>query len=179
MAYGILIPNAIAALNVDAWNRSAVSASAVENGNIVILSAKSTTAGEGEVFTAVVPSTSNGLTNAWIAYEPEVVLTAAKYKGIDPDPRNFRNEIGDVFSVLKPQLGDILTLTADNFSAAFSSNTHANATNSTGGLKLVWGNSQTGSVFSVKYLATTYISLGTGSVDSQRVTAYQVEVVGL
>ena len=179
MSYGVLNPDSIAALNVDAWNRHAVSASAVENGNIVILSGKSATAGEGEVWTAVVPSTSAGLTNVWIAFEPEVVLTAAKYKGLDPDPRNFRNEIGDVFSVFKPQLGDILTLTADNFSAAFSANTHANATNSTGGLKLVWGNSQTGSVFSVKYLATTYMSLGSGAIDSQRITSYQCEVVGL
>lgn len=179
MAYGVLVPNKIAAMNIDSFNRSAVSASAVENGNIVVLSAKSATAGEGEVWTAAVPSTSNGLTGVWIAYEPELVLTAAKYKGLDPDPRNFRNEIGSIFSVFKPQLGDILTLTADNFSAAFSSNTHANATDSTGGLKLVWGNSQTGSVFSVKYLNTTYISLGTGAINSQRVTAYQVEVVGL
>ncbi len=179
MSYGVIIPNAIAAKDIDSLNRSAVSASAVENGNIVILATKSTTAGEAEVWTATVPSTGAGLTGVWMAYEPEVVLTASKYKGLDPDPRNFRNEIGDVFSVFKPQLGDIITLTADNFSAAFSANTHANATNSTGGLKLVFGNSQTGSVFSLKYLATTYISLGSGTVDSQRVTAYVMEVVGL
>jgi hypothetical protein len=179
MAYGILIPNAIAALNVDAWNRSAVSASAVENGNIVILASKSTTAGESEVWTATVPSSGAGLTGVWICYEPEVVLTASKYKGLDPDPRNFVNAIGDIFSVFKPQLGDILTMSADCFSGAFSSHTHANATNSTGGLKLVWGSSQTASVFSVKYLATSYVSIGTGAIDNQRVVMYDVEVVGL
>lgn len=179
MSYGVLIPNAIAAKDIDSFNRSAVSASAVENGNIVILSAKSATAGEGEAWTALVPSTGNGLTGVWMAYEPELVLTASKYKGLDPDPRNFRNEIGDVFSVFKPQLGDIVTLTADNFSAAFSSNTHAIATDTTGGLKLVWGNSIGSSVFALKYLATTYISLGTGAIASQRVTAYELEVVAL
>ena len=178
MAYGVLIQNAVAAKDVDSYNRSAVCASAVENGNIVILTGKSATAGQEEVFTAVVPSTANGLTGVWMAYEPEVVLTAAKYKGLDPDPRNFRNEATKVFSVFKPQLGDIITLTADNFSAAFSSNTHANATDGQGP-KLVWGNSQTASVFSLKYLATTYISLGTGDISNQRVVAYTCEVVGL
>lgn len=179
MAYGVIIPAAIAAKDVDSFVRSAVCASAVENGNIVVLSGKSTTSGEKEMFTAVVPSTSNGLTGVWMAYEPEVVLTAAKYKGLDPDIRNFRNEATKPFTVFKPQLGDLLLMSADCFSAAFSSNTHANATDSTGGLKLVWGNSQTASVFSVKYLATEYISLATGAIDSQRIPCYLVEVVGL
>lgn len=179
MSYGVMIPTAIAAKDVDAWNRSAVSASAVENGNIVMLTGKSATAGQEEVFTAVVPSTANGLTGVWMVGDPEVVITASKYKGLDVDPRNFNVAATKVFSVFKPQLGDMVMLSADNFSAAFSSNTHGNATDTTGALKLVWGNSQTGSVFSVKYLATTYLSIGTGAIDSQRVTMYLCEVVGL
>ena len=119
MSYGVCLPVSVAALNIDAFNRSAVSASAVENGNVVVLATKSTTAGEAEVWTATVPSTGNGLTGLWMAYEPELVLTSSgssQYKGLDPDPRNFRNEIGDIFSVFKPQLGDIITLTDDALS---------------------------------------------------------------
>ena len=179
MSYGVLIPNQIAARNVDAWVRSAKSASAVENGNIVVLSGLSSTAGESEVWEAIVPSTGNGLTQVWIASEPELVKTGS-YRGLDPDPRNFRNEIGDIFTVFKPQLGDIITLTADNFSGAKGgSDLHGNATDTTGGLELVWGVSQTGSVFSVKWLETTYISIGTGAINTQRVTAYRMVVVGL
>lgn len=183
MSYSVFIPNAIAALNVDAWNRSAVSASNIENGNLLVLSGKSATAGESECWTAIAPSTSDGLTGLWIAYEPEVVLTvsgSSQYKGLDPDPRNFINLAGKVFSCFKPQLGDIFTVSADWFSGAKGgSDTHANATNSTGGFFPVWGTSQTASVFSVKLLSTTYISLATGAMDTQRITAYQVEVVGL
>ena len=179
MSHGVFVPNAVAAKNVDAWSRSAISASAVDNGNIVILSGLSSTAGEGEVWTAVVPSTSAGLTGVWVVTEPEIVKTGS-YRGIDPDPRNFYNAIGDVFTVIKPQLGDIFLLTADNFSGSKgSSDVYGNATDTTGGLKLVWGASQTASVFSVKWLETTYISIGGGAIDTQRVTAYRVQVVGV
>jgi hypothetical protein len=180
MAYGILIPNAIAAQNVDAWIRNARSASIVENGNIVVLTERSTTSGESEVFMAEIPAASDpGLTGVWMVCDPELVWTGS-YRGLDPDVRNFRVAVGKVFTVFKPQLGDIITLTADNFSGAkASSNVYGNATDSTGGLKLVWGDTQTGSVFSVKWLATTYISIGSGAIDTQRVTAYKLEVVGL
>ena len=180
MSNGILIPNAIAAQNVDAWNRSAVCAVAVHNGKIVVLTERSTTAGESEVFLAETPATSDpGLTGCWMVYEPELVWTSS-YRGLDPDPRNFSVAAGKIFTVFKPQLGDIITLTADNFSGAKgTSNTFGNATDSTGGLKLVWGDNQTGSVFSVKWLATTYISIGSGAIDTQRVTAYKFQVVGL
>ena len=66
MSHNVMIPNAIAAMNVDAWNRSGVHASAVDNGNIVKLTGLSATAGESEVWTAVTPSTSNGLTDVWM-----------------------------------------------------------------------------------------------------------------
>lgn len=183
MAYSIFVPRAYASKNVDAWVRSAVCASDLENGNLVKLTTRSTTAGEGEVFTAVTPSTSNGLTDLWIAFEPEIVRTfsgSSEYRNIDPDPRNFLIKAAKVFSVLKPQLGDIYRVSADWFSGSKgASDTHANATDSTGGFFPVWGTSQTSSVLSFKLLATTYFSIGTGNIDNQRITAYDVEVVGL
>ena len=178
MAYGVMIPTSVGAKDVDSWTRSAVCASPVENGTAVILTGKSATAGEAEAFTAVLPTTGNGLTGVWIAGEPEVVLTTGKYKGLDSDVRNFRNEANKVFTVFKPQLGDLIELSADCFTGAFSSNTHANCTDGASG-KWVWGNSQTASVASLKYLATKYISIGTGAVDNQRVVSYLLEVVGL
>jgi len=182
--HAVLVPNAIASLNVDAYNRPAKSASDVDNGNIVILTGKSATAGESEVWTAVVPSTSNGLTGVWMANGEELSLTISgnsTYKGLNPDPRQAYNVAGKVFSVFKPQLGDIITITADGLAGTYIANTttHVNATDSTGGLKPVWGNSQTSNVFSMKLLGVTYISLADGSIGNQRVTAYQFVVVGL
>ena len=43
-----------------------------------------------------------------MAAEPEVVLTDEKYKGLDPDIRNFYNVSGTVYSAFKPQVGDII-----------------------------------------------------------------------
>lgn len=180
MAQNVLVQNAVAALDVNSYNRSGVHASAaVDNGNIVILSGLSTTAGESEVWTALTPSTGNGLTGVWMVAEPEVVITGGKYKGINPDPRDFSVAALKPFSCFKPQLGDIITMTADGFAGTKSTNTFANATDTTGGLKPVWGATQTASVFSLKLLATTYISIGSGAIDSQRVVAYKLQVVGL
>ena len=184
MTHAVLIPKQIAAMNVDAWNRSCVSSVDVDNGNIVILSGKSTTAGESEVWTGVTPSTSDGLTGVWMAYEPEVVVTVSgslQFKGLDPNPQNFTNLATKVFSIFKPKIGDIVELTGDGLAGTYiaGTTTHVNATNSTGGLKPVWGNSQTSSVFSMKLLGTGYVSIGSGAINTQRVTTYIFEVVGV
>jgi hypothetical protein len=182
-AHGVLIPVVIAAKDIDSLNRSAISALDFDNGNVMVLNGKSATAGESEVWTGIVPSTSNGLTGLWMAYEPEIVVTtsgSSEYKGLDPNPQNFYNINGDVFSIFRPQLGDILTLTADALSGAYSAGvtTHVNATNS-GGKQLVWANAVGTGILSLKFLAVSYISLATGGIDTQRVTAYTFEVVVL
>lgn len=183
MAYhGILVPEAIAAAQVDAWNRSVISASALDNGNVVVLAAKSSTSGEGEVWTATEPSTSAGLTGLWMVYSgEEIPVTDSRYKGLDPDPRNFWTPAGKVVSAYKPQLGDIILVNAEALTGTYIANTttHVNATNSTGGYKLLWGNSQTASVLSYKLLGVKYFSLATGAIDTQRITAYEFECVGL
>jgi len=176
--HGVLIPNQIAALNVDSLNRHAsASAIDIDNGNVFALLSKSTVAGESEVWVPSTPTTGS-LANLWMAYaSDEIVVTNAKYKGIDPDPRNFFNAAGDVFSAFKPMLYDIITLTGDALDGTYIANTttHVNATNGT--MKLTWGNSQTADVTSFKLLAVTYISLATGAIDDQRETAYQFECV--
>lgn len=183
MSYSVFIPMAYAAKDVDAWVRNAKYASTLQNGNLVKLTTRTGTTGEDEVFTAVIPSTGNGLTGLWIVNEPVIVTTTSGslvYRGLNQDPRNFLIAASKVVSVFKPQLGDIYRVSADWFSGAKGgSDTYANATDTTGGLTPVWGTSQTGSVFSVKLLATTFISIGSGGIDNQRVTTYDVEVVGL
>lgn len=181
MAYhGILIPEAVAATNVDSFNRSGVATFDVDNGHIVELGGKSTTAGESEVFSASAASGSS-LVSLWMVYQgDEVVTTDSRYKGLDPDPRNFFVPAGKVFSCFKPQLGDIILITSAGLSGSqpTASYTHVNGT--VASPVLTWGTSQTADVLSFKYLATKYVSLATGTLaDLQRVVAYEFECVGV
>lgn len=179
MAYhGILIPRAIMATNVDSLNRSVVDAADIDNGNVMVMGARSTTAGLAEVFEVSQPVT-NSLTGLWMAYSGDEIVLTGNYKGLDPDPRNFYNKAGQVFSAYKPQLADIILVNAEALGGTFigGTTTHVNATDQS--WKLVWGNSQTASVLSYKLLSVSYISLATGGIDSQRQTAYILECVGL
>lgn len=173
MAHAVLIPSAIAAMNIDSYNRSVLSASAVDNGNVLVMDAEYTSGSLTEVFKVTAPSGSGA--GLWMAYSgDEIVLTDVKYKGLDPDPRNFYNVAGKVFSAFKLQVGDIIVVTADAFTGARTAETYAAPTTS---YALLWTPGLATSGVCFKYIATTYISLATGAIDSQRVTAYKLECV--
>ena len=76
MANGVVIKNRVAAMNVDSYNRSAVTGSGVDisinNGYIFRLDAQSGSSGYEEVW-AVEKCDANAstLNNAWMAYSPE------------------------------------------------------------------------------------------------------------
>ncbi len=182
MTHGILVQSKVAALNIDSLNRSVVGTADIDNGMVFTLATRNTSAtyGQNEVWDATVPATGAGLTQLWMAYEPEVVVTVSgsnKFKGIDNDPRNFYNITGDVFTAFKPQLGDILLITADSLGTGTGAESaFAVATNAT--YKLTWAAAAV-SGLSLKYLSTQYVSIGTGAIDNQRVTAYSFEVVAL
>jgi hypothetical protein len=176
MSYGVMIPTALAATNVDAWNRSCIAYTgegAFENGGIVALTAKSTTAGQSELWSAYIPVTAT-LPYVWMVYDPELVWTGS-YRGLDPDVRNYYVAEGRTFSAFLPQVHDLVLMDADCFTGAKGANTFANATN--GSPQIVWGMSQSSTCFAMKYIATQYISIGTGAIDSQRVDAYLMEVI--
>lgn len=182
MAHNILNARLVAAKSVDALNRSAVAAFDVDNGNLVKLTTRSADADKTEVFTAVTPSTGNGLTGLWMVFQSEVVLTpfgSGYLSGFNNDITAFYIPTGKVFSVFKPQLGDIVEMTADGLAGTKSTNTFVNATDTTGGVKPVWGATQTASVFSMKLLETSYFPYTTGAIGDQRLTSYVFEVVGL
>jgi len=175
MANGVIKKVAVVAQNIDAYNRSAKINAEVQNGSCLSLSGLVTTAGETEVWTGVTPATAT-LGELWMVATPEVVVTDGKYKGLDPDPRNFVNSANDILDVFKPQVGDIIILTADAVGGTKSTNTFVVATD--GELKLQWGASAV-SGLSLKLREETSISIGTGAIGSHKVTAYKFEVVAV
>lgn len=176
MAHGIIQLDAISAQLDVALNRNAKAAYALDNGNVFQLLTKSATAGEGEVWNATAVAATAGLTHLWMAAEPVQVVTVGAFKNIDVDPRNFEIAAGKVFSAFKPQVGDIITLSADALGGTKASNGFVVATAAEKALQ--WGAAAV-SGLSLKLLGDSYISVADGSIGKQRVTAYQFEVVAI
>jgi hypothetical protein len=178
MAKGVIVQSQVAAMNVDSYNRSATASYDVENGMVFYFNGKSATTGEAELWSAATPVTAS-LTNLWMAYEPEVVLTVSgtkQFKGIDVDPQDFYVPSGTPFSAFQPKIGDLILMTDDALAGTKSSNQYVVATN--GAAKLTWAASAI-SGLTLKLVATQYISIGFSMPASQRVTAYQFEVVAV
>ncbi len=175
MSHGLVILNKVAASDIDALNRVAVSADDVDNGYVFELLTRSTTTGESEVWTATA-SAGGRLTNIWMAYSPEIVEVVSgsnKFKGIDSDPLNFYHVAGEMIDCFKPQIGDIITLTADALTGA-SQLAYAKITGAD--YKLNWSGTAAAGL-TLTWLETTYISKPTGLIsETQRVTAYKFAV---
>lgn len=175
MTHAVLIQNQVAAMNVASYNRSVTTGSdPVDNGNVFSLVAQSSGSG-AEVWVVSTPVTGS-LGGLWMACSPEVNTLedgSLQYRGLNQDPRNFYNIGGKVFDAFKPVVGDIITLTVDAFDTAPSAFAVAATTVKT----LVAASGHVAGVFTLRYLATTYISIGSGAIDSQRVTAYKMEVI--
>ena len=157
MAKSILIPSLIAAKNIDTLNRSFVSKTDLDNGNVFGKGELSTNAGESQVYQTVTPTTGS-LTGLWMAYSPEdVVLTDGlgnQFKVGTLDPRAFTNIAGTVFSGFKPQVGDLVLVSADGISG--EANSYAVAANGTS--KLAFASAAIDGL-SFKVVETTYIRM--------------------
>lgn len=179
MTHAVAVLSKVAAQNIDSYNRSALGTADLENGNLVCLATRNTAATRGleEVWDATKPATAT-LSGLWMVYEPEIVDIIANsktFRGIDVDPQDFYIPSGNVFSVFKPQLGDLVLLTADAFSNSRTAESYAIAADNS--YELLW--STIGAGLSFKYLATEYVSLGSGAINNQRVAAYLLEAVVL
>lgn len=173
--HAILIPSKVAAKNVEAWVRPAISASNIDNGNVVMLSTVSGTTGEGEVWNATAPTSASAV--VWMAGEPEMPFAVAGdnlYRGLG-NIQDYYNSASKVFTVFKPQKGDIITLTAEAFNAVPT----AYAITSSGKYTLETTATAASSGFCLKYLATNWIPSASGSaIGSGRIVSYRMECVG-
>jgi hypothetical protein len=176
MTHNVLIPNKVAAKDVDAYVRPVICASAVDNGNVFQLNSMSGTTGEGEVFVATAP-TSASSTDCWMAGQPEQPFATAGnniYYGLG-NIQDFYNSASAVFTAFRLNKGDIITVTAD---AMDSATPQAYAVPVTGTFKFAWAPAASTGL-SFRYLSTTYIPIASGSsIGSGRVTAFRLECIG-
>lgn len=181
MAHAVMIPSKVAAKNVDAWVLPATSASAdLDNGNVVSIAGQSTATGQGEVWLALQPLTATLASGLYMVGEPEVVLTESgsyQFKNIDPDPRNFYNKQGSIFTIFKLQVGDLVKLTADALAGTQSANTFVVATNAS--YKLTWASAAISGLSLSLINDADYISIPDGSIGTQRVAAKKFRVVAI
>jgi len=176
--HAVLIPNKIAAKNIDSKVRPAISASAIDNGNIMQLNQKSGTSGEPEVWLATAPTTASAV-RVWMAGAPEQPFAVAGdnvYYGLG-NIQDFYTSACTVFTVFQLSVGDIVTLTSD---ALDSTTAAAYAISVNGKYTLEWSATAPSSGFGLRYLNTTYIPVASGSaIGSGRITAYQFEVYSI
>jgi len=170
MSKSVVILSSVAAKNVDAFNKSGKHATeAMENGCVVTPGAKSTTAGEGDVYVCTI-STSVDTDIFNMVYEAPVPVVAGKYKGITDDPREFEIPATNTFNMYKPQVGDEIVITADGLYGSKASNTFIKPIS--GQKKLGWAGDATSVTLAYKLEGTTFVSIG-----NERATAYKFRCV--
>lgn len=166
-----------AAKNVDIYNGSFIYEDAdLQNGSVF---AKGDEYSE-QVYEIEAPATGS-LNGLWMASSPvDTILTDAtgnQYKPGILDPRAFTNPKGLVFSAFKPQVGDIITISADGIDGDYDDTMlYVNAAD--GEFKLEFGTTQTADALSFKIIKPTYISVASANaIGSQRIVAYKLECV--
>lgn len=173
MAYGIVLPLDVAALNIDASNKTFISSDDIENGSVFTLGA--VVSGQEDEFAAVKPATANLAKQFYMAMSPERIVTTINgqtYYDLVKDPRAFINVAGEPIDGVMLKIGDTVRLSADALAGSYvgsgSVTTHVVAVDNA--YQLTWA---TGAIsgLSLKNTRTTYISVPS-ALGSQRVTAY-------
>lgn len=180
MTHCVLIPNKIAANNVDSFVRPVVSASPMDNGMVMQLKSKSGETGYEEVWVNTWPQTGS-LCDLWMAMEPEVPFVTSGtnvIKGIGT-VRDFYISACTVFSAYKPQKGDIITMTSEAFEGGTvpTDGQYAVAANERWTLKAS-ATPVGDDILTYRYLGTQKIPFGSGSaIGVQYITGYQLECI--
>jgi hypothetical protein len=174
--------NKVMAMDVSSLNRSVISGSEsgspadVDNGKCFWLAAQSSTSGQKECWT-LATATTGSLAGLWMAATPPVPVTVDGtliYRGLNDDPRRFYNVGGMVFDAFRPHPGDIITLSGDCLTGSAEAAYAVAVTNME---KLLWASAPVSAALCLRYLATTYISIGSGAIGTHQVAAYKFEVL--
>lgn len=178
---GFVLRSAVSAHTDQALNRRGIYASAnLDNGSVMQLLTQSTDADKSRVWVATAPATGAGLQNLWMASTDGVVSVISNgktYRGLSNDfISDFTNVAGEIIDFFKPQVGDIVEMTAESLGGTKGANTFVVATDAE--VKLQWGAGAV-SGLSLKLIGESFVSKGTGAIASQRVLTYKFEVVAI
>lgn len=178
---GYIKKNAVAAHNVESLNRRGIfTGSALDNGSVMQLLTQSTDADKSQVWVATAPAAGAGLQNLWMAATEGVVsitVGGKTYRGLSNDFINdFTNQAGEIIDFYKPQIGDVIEVTDATIGGTKGANTFAVATASQN--KLQWGAAAVAGL-SLKLIGDSFVSLGTGAINTQRVVTRKFEVVAI
>lgn len=113
--HNVVIKSQVAAMNIDAWTRTAVCEQDVDNGAVLALKEYSDDPAEGMVWKGEqATATSKHL---WMVVTPEVVSTElldGQYaRNLVVDPRAFVNRAGSMLDVFLMHYGDIIEMTGE------------------------------------------------------------------
>ena len=169
--HAVLIPAAVVAKDVDAYVRPAISASAVDNGNVFTLSKSGVS---DESFLATFPTSASAV-RCWMAGEPEMPFAVAgsnEYRGFGRI-QDFYNSASKTFTAFKLNVGDIIQLSADGLDSATAS-TYAVPTNGTG--KFTWATAASTGL-TLRYLRTVTVPQPNASaIGAGRITMFEFDV---
>jgi len=176
MAHTVLIPNKIVADDVDAYVRPFMAPQNMDNGYVFTLNSLSSTGGS-EVWAVTVPTTGS-LSGLWMQMEPEIPFLASGtnvYNGLGTI-RDFYVSASQVATAFKPQVGDIITVTAEAFTSgtAPTAGQYANAVNGAFTLTAV-ATSGAGQSWALREI--NYIPFADGTIGSSRLVSYRLECV--
>ena len=172
----VVVLNKVAAFNVDAYVRPVVAQQNMDNGYFFTLNTVSTGSAV-ECWIPTVPTTGS-LSGVWMLKEPEIPFLANGtnvYNGLGTI-RDFYVSASQVATAIKPQVGDIITVTAEAFTSGTvpAAGEYANVVNgaftltkaTTSGVGQSWICREVNS-----------IPYADGTIGSQRLTSYRLECV--
>lgn len=172
MAKGYMIEGRIQAKDVEALNRTAVSANDIDGGTLVALS----TYANGE-FTATKSTSGQGL---WMAYNPSEHFTKVGdkvYAGLSKDPRDYTNLANRPIDIFKPQVGDLIALTDGNIKTADIASVEVGKFLEQGANGYEVKASATASTTSLKVLAVEVLPFPQAGIGMEFAKKYLCEVV--
>lgn len=181
--HGIFIPRQIGAMNVDIWNRHAISGSVVgdvDNGSVFQLTGKSSEIDEFEVWTTALTSASPVNDVLWMAYSGEDFMPSLQPATSADDIKEFTNLQGKVFPAYRPQVHDLITLNADAILTTYADG-DLYLVPVTGEKKMDWASTPAASGLCYKYIQDITIPFGSTSLNSSfasgREAAYIFECI--
>ena len=167
----VIIKRAVAATNVDSYNRSAVAEQNIPNGAVFSLPTKDTS--DELLWNVTAPEAyENGL---WMATSPEVIY-ADKSTGGSADPRDFVNIAGRPIDATLLVAGDIVEMTGDGITGIGSTaNTYLVA--DTGFILVATTAAPTTGGIALKKVGTGTLKVGVGTIAPAAIPTYVYEVV--